>query len=128
VPDKHSIELTIMKKKDEGFDVVLCVSNQEIIVFAEGAHVHLYNERNSDDVVSSALELTYDLLTKNMRVIEYSVSEKPYKWTMQTNVNGRWETDVVTRLFTWSLFCSKKSRILQNDQLPIRENAITEKD
>ncbi len=113
------IELTIKKKTENGFDVVLYADKREAIVFGQGAHIHMERCNDPHEVASYALGLTYDLLSKRMRIIEYTVSGRPYKWKMQTFIDGKWRTNTIIRLFVWTMFRNKKQRIYQNGQLSV---------
>ena len=116
------LELEIPSQKESGFDVFASIQGDEITVFGGGcSHQHLNLESDTERLASEAFGLIYDLLSPGMRVIEFTAGGKPYKWKMQTQIDGEWHTDIITGLMCWRLFSKKAQRVLQNDLVPLRE-------
>jgi hypothetical protein len=118
------LELEIPPQDDNGFTVSASVRGHEIIVFGAGSHQHLTLETDAERLAAEAFGLICDLLSCGMRVIEFTAGGEPYRWKMQTQVGGEWQTDVTTGLLVWRFFSRKGQRVLQNKALPVRERMV----
>jgi hypothetical protein len=113
--------LTFPKRAQNGFDVVIEASPDEITVYGVGAHQHVSASENINDCVQSALGLARDLLSRRMRVREYCASRKPYRWDMEIEQEQQWKLVTRTALLLWNYFGRRAERIYQNDTLPRRQ-------
>ena len=113
--------LTFPKHVQNGFDVVIEVSPDEITIYGIGAHQHVSAAESIDDCVQSALGLARDLLSRRMRVREYIASGKPYRWDMEIEQERQWKLVTRTALLLWNYFGRRTEQIYQNDTLPSRQ-------
>src|SRR5262245_26808295 len=93
--DNRSRSLVFPASEATGFDVRASVSEQEIVVFAKGAHRHFDSSAGSDAeaVASQALGLIRDLLSPGMRVREFSAGRSAYRWAMEIATPNGWKTE-----------------------------------
>jgi hypothetical protein len=113
--------LRFPKVRSEGFEVEVHVDGDEITVFGEGSHIHFDNVEDELLTVQRALGLVRDMLSKNIRIIEYRAGDKPYKWKLQFYNGKSWQTVDIIGLFLFNIFSKRSQRILQNNSMPKRD-------
>ena len=120
-PNEARCSLLIPKANEDGFDVVVEVSQHGIVVFGEGAHQHFDTaESTHQDKVAAALGLVRDLLSQHMRIRELRAGKSAYRWLMESLHDNGWQTACSTVLLCWNYFGKRSERFLQNTTLPGR--------
>jgi len=104
-----------------GFEVEVHVDSNGIVVFGQGSHIHFDEDGDPNMKVKNALALVRDMLSKNMKIVEYWAGKSPYKWKLQLFDGTKWQTEDHMCLFVFNYFGRRSKKILQNTQLPPRE-------
>jgi hypothetical protein len=132
---KHSLEenaeagtvtLTIPRRREDGFDVVVEAAQDGLFLFAgDGAHVQfdeiLDPQRGSvEDLVDEALGLARDLLSPSMRVRELRAGGRPYRWSIEYYHDSGWHAEHETVLLFWNYLGRRSERLYRNHTLPSR--------
>ena len=107
VEDSNSIMVKAATQK--GFDVMFEDTEDEYRVYFEGWHEHFEKTE-----VESALECFAFGLSDSCRIKEYSRRGKPYKWILESKVDGEWESDSTTGLITLNIFGKPDVKYLKN--------------
>lgn len=118
--DEDHCILVFPKLNNDGFDVTAEVFFDQIIVSADGPHVHFDNLDKIDETVRQALGLIRDLLSPSMRVIELLSNNKAYKWKLELLKNNQWDCIETVGIFLYNYFGVKSKKIYQNKTLPVR--------
>ena len=71
------------------FDITVEVFPYEIIVSADGPHLHFDDIKNIESTVQEALGLIRDMLSSAMRVVEQRSNGQPYKWHLESFHDGK---------------------------------------
>jgi hypothetical protein len=112
--------LDIPKQSENGFDITVEVFPHEIIVSADGPHLHFDDMKNIETTVQEALGLIRDMLSPAIRVVEQRSNGHPYKWHLESFRNGQWQREDTTDILFYNYFGKKSKTIYQNDILPGR--------
>lgn len=113
--------LDIPQQSENGFNITIEIDENRLILYTEGSHIHLDDVQDPKHLVQDILGLLRDLLSSAMRVVEFLSDDKPYKWSMESFRNGKWENENTTGLLFYNYFGKKTQKIYQNDILPSRE-------
>ena len=116
-------QLKFPKVAAEGFDIVLDISNADIVV-----RIGELDEAFRIDVhggpalaVRYALGLVRDLLSPAMRLRILSAGGRPYRWVLESSDDGVWKAENLTGRIFYRYFGRRSEAIFQNSQLPARE-------
>ena len=122
--EHESVTLTFPRQAEGGFDVVVEAASEELILFANGAHVQFDRPYDPDYgpemQVEEALGLARDLLSPAMRIRERYAGNKPYRWHIEYVNDTQWRVEHETVLLFWNYFGRRSERIYQNYTLPSR--------
>ena len=123
--DEDHCILDIPKRSEDGFDITVEVFPYEIIVSADGPHLHFDDIKNDDiknieATVQEALGLIRDMLSPVMRVVEQRSNGQPYKWHLESYREGQWKREDTTGILFYNFFGRKTKNIYQNNVLPRR--------
>jgi hypothetical protein len=117
--EQESVTLTFPRHTEGGFDVIVEATPEEIILFANGAHVHV-DEENPETQAEEALGLARDLLSPAMRIDERCAGGKPYRWYIEYLDDMQWHAEHETGLLFWNYFGRRSEHIYRNYTLPSR--------
>jgi hypothetical protein len=119
-------EVVFPKLCPTGFDVIVNISNEEIMVSTElGAHDQFQIGRDPSEAVESALGMTRALLSADTRVREFRAGGRPYRWVIEYNEGGVWRKGAITGLVFWRYFSKRAQHTYQNETLPRRGGMTT---
>jgi hypothetical protein len=122
--EQERVTLTFPRQTEGGFDVVVEATSEEIILFANGAHVQFdvpYDpDHNPEMQVEEALGLARDLLSPTMRIRQRYAGGKPYRWYIEYLDDAQWRAEHETVLLFWNYFGRRFERIHRNSTLPSR--------
>src|SRR5262245_33584768 len=115
-------ELTFSALELTGFDVIVSITNDDVTIFARGAHRHIQPIEGQDveSLAAEALGLVRDLLSPDMRVREFCASGSGYRWQIEICTADGWKPTEVTGLIFWTYFGRRSEKIYQNRILPGR--------
>jgi hypothetical protein len=110
-----------------GFDVTVTIEPSGVVVAARGAHHHFEANEGQDveHTAAEALGLVRDLLSPDMRVIEYCAGGLPYRWAMEVRTADGWKATEVTGLLFWNYLGRRSQLVFQNQTLPGRSGCIS---
>jgi len=112
-------EVIFKKKSSEGFDIIVSYEYDSIYI---GTDIGWHDEFDaSKERLIWSMGVIRDLLTKNMRIIEFLSNDKPYKWVVRIFENSEWIGFLVKFRLFWNYFGKKSEKIYFNDSLPPRE-------
>jgi len=122
--DEDHCILDIPEQSDSGFPITVEVWPDEIMVMAGGAHTNANPEGKPDELAAHVLGFVRDLLSPAMRIRERLAGGKPYKWAIELQQDGKWETEEWVGLFFYNYFGKKTEKIYQNEILPARDRPV----
>lgn len=118
--DEDHCILDIPKMAEDGFNIYIEVFADDVIVSANGPHIHYHLGSSVETVVDDALGLVRDLLSPSMRIREFYSNGKPYKWYMELIHDGKWQVEDKTYLIFFNWFGKRTEKYYQNSILPSR--------
>jgi hypothetical protein len=98
------VELTLPRRRDDGFDVLVEIGNDEVIVHAGGAHEHL----------DAAVEFVEALLSPDTRVRELRSGQSAYRWFVEARRGDAWHVVCENGLLFYNYFGKRSQRIYRN--------------
>ncbi len=113
-----SCQLTFPKSDDAGFDVSfdLEADGRYLLATDHGWH------DNGEDLAAEALPRYFamirDLMSPATRLREFRSAGKPYRWTLEVEVDGQWTTAGSTSLLFWNYLGARSVVVFQNNTLP----------
>lgn len=117
--NNNNTELTIKKKSEEGFDVIVRFEVESFLIDTDiGWHDEF---GNSEERLDWLMGVIRDLLSKNMRIRVISSNEHPYKWIVELFNNSKWGGFLVKHLMFWKILGKKSEKFYTNDILPPRD-------
>ncbi len=85
---KGELTLTVHRKNEHGFDIVLEIGFRENTLYFNDFHWHF---DNSEKEIEDMLDLLLSGLTGTARIKAFSKKGAAYKWTLETQDNdGQW--------------------------------------
>ena len=121
--DGVSCSLTFPKQNENGFEILIEVSPNQITVFTVGAHQHFDSPEDSNETkIKTALALVRDLLSSDMRIRELRAGNSAYRWALESLHQNNWRRESSTGLLFWNYFGKRSEKIFQNYTLPTRLN------
>jgi len=116
--NNDNTEITIRKKSEEGFDVILRSEDESIFIESDiGWHDEF---DTSEKRLEWLMGVARDLLSRNMRIKVFYSNGNPYKWIVELYENSEWNGFLIKQLFIWNIFGKKSEIIYTNDVLPQR--------
>ena len=122
--DEDHCFLVINGRGNPGYDIDVEVYPQEITLSAEGWHHHHQRMEPIDDFVAEILGRIRDMLSPAMRLRELSANGSPFRWYLETCVEGTWRTESESSLLFWNRFGRCTERTYTNTLLPARESHL----
>jgi hypothetical protein len=105
---------------DGGFRVALEASDTGVVLTAGRMHVPFDDSESPVDDVRDALGLARDLLSDGMRLREIQFLGIPYRWYLESEVEGEWIVEHEMGLLFWIPSFVASSALYQNRHLPRR--------
>lgn len=109
-----------------GFDITIEAGPHEFLVAAEGFHEHLAVREPLEEFLGGITGLIRDMLSPNMRVREKLSGGKPYSWSLEVLMDGRWVAESTCGLIFWNWFGRRSEKIYSNTNLPPRPQMLEE--
>ncbi|HET9300226.1 MAG TPA: hypothetical protein VFO11_09780 [Candidatus Polarisedimenticolaceae bacterium] len=97
----------------------LAVSEHEILLATDRGW-HLQQPDPSEQEIAHYLGLVRDMLSTACRLRERRAGGRPYRWELESLVDGAWRQDGTTGLLLWNYLGRRSEHIYQNDTLPAR--------
>lgn len=117
--DKTCCSLNFPKQNEDGFDVLIEVSQTEVTVHTQGAHQHFdSDDTTNESKITNALALVRDLLSPHMRIRELRAGKSTYRWHIEALRNNKWNRECTTGLLLWNYFGTRGERIFRIEHCP----------
>jgi len=106
----NASSITVLPGSENGFTVMLSLNHGGYTVSFDGWHEDFKDKEEALDCFAFGL-------SDECRLKEYRRGSFPYKWTVESFVNGRWLQDSTTGLFLFPFWRRPRVRYLQNNLL-----------
>jgi hypothetical protein len=113
------LQVEFPKQGPSGFDVFLTVTDGDVLLETDRGW-HLQQEGPSEQQIEEFLGLVRDMLSTACRLRERRAGGRPYRWHLESFVEGVWRRDGTTGLVFWNYFGRRSEHVYQNDTLPAR--------
>ena len=113
------MEVEFPKQSASGFDIALEIADAEMRIETDRGWHEYWADPTAQDV-ENVLGLVRDMLSAACRLRERRACGSPYRWDLESLVDGVWRRDGTTGLLFWNYFGRRSQRIYQNDALPAR--------
>lgn len=118
-----SLALEFPATAQDGFGLKIVARGEAIELYAGGFQTHFDDSLPPARLVTAALGLARDLLSPAMRLRELQAGGAPYRWFIQRQVDGTWQSEEEFGILIWNYLGHRSEALYQNRQLPSRKGA-----